>query len=318
MVSLKLGLLADTSIQLSNLEAIVSSANTGSGQVGKVKFEIVKAMLTRGDNLANWPEVDVWVVRIGSEDANSRKFIDHLDSLDLPVIFDEADSYSSLDIAERGRRFSKKIESCGLAPQASGLNLHRAKYVWILAASAGGPPAVCEFLKAVPDGLENVALVYVQHMEETMSDAITKSLQRNSNWNVVYCRRSCTIYEKSIYIISPSYQLEISEGGTLSPTQTPWPGPYRPSVDQVIAKIWRCYKKDSGVIVFSGMGDDGAKTCRMIKNAGGQVWVQSPETCAVDSMPTEVLNTQCVSYTGSPQQLARHFSAYQKGLSYES
>lgn len=304
MASLNLGLIADTSIQLSKLESIVASTH----------FSISVALVARVEDLGSLPEVDVWVVRVNMEDAHSLALVEHLDGLDVPVIYDEADSYSSLDLEERARRFSKKIDACGFVADEPAGNIPRAKSVWVLAASAGGPEAVLSFIKNVPSELKDVAFVYVQHMDENMAPPIVKSLERNTDWRVFYCNKAWTLYEQSIYVVSSTFQVEISEVGVLSPTQEAWPGPYLPSVDLVVAKIWRKFGKDSGVIVFSGMGNDGAKTCRMIKNAGGQVWVQSPESCAVDSMPCEVINTKCVSFTGTPEQLALHFSVYHKKL----
>jgi len=300
--SLNLGLMADTSIQLSNLKSIVTSAS----------FSVASALLTRAERPESLPEVDMWVVRVDIEDERSQAVIEHLDGLDVPVIYDEADSYSSLDIEERAKRFSRKIEAAGFMPREKVDDLAPAKYVWVLAASAGGPEAVVSFIKNVPVELSDVAFVYVQHMDENMAEPLVKSLQRNSDWQVFYCSRPNVIYEKCIYLVPPSFQVEFNDMGAFGPSKLEWAGPYRPSVDQVVAKIWRRYGKNSGVIVFSGMGDDGAKTCRMIKNAGGQVWVQSPQSCAVDSMPKEVINTNCVSYTGTPKQLALHFSMYQK------
>ncbi len=304
MTSLNLGLIADTSIQLSNLESIVNSAN----------FSIAAALLARFEDFNNLPEVDVWVVRVDMEDAHSQALVEHLNGLDVPVIYDEADSYSSLDIEERARRFSKKIDACGFSGESQESNLSRAKYVWVLAASAGGPEAVLRFIKNIPAELKDVAFIYVQHMDENMAAPMVKSLSLNSDWQVLYCNKTWRINEQSIYVVSSILQIEISEIGVLTPTQEVWPGPYKPSVDQVVAKVWRKFGKDSGVIVFSGMGDDGAKTCRMIKNAGGQVWVQSSESCAVDSMPNEVTKTKCVSFSGSPEELALHFSVYHKKL----
>ncbi len=304
VAALNLGLLADSSIQLNNLRSIVSNA----------QFSVSCAMLTREENVESLPDVDVWVVRIDVENERSQALVERLDNLGIPVIYDEADTYSSLNIEERAKRFAKKIEAYLFKSQYKREALKRAKYVWVLAASAGGPEAVTEFVSCVPDDIDDVAFVYVQHMDENLAQTLVKTLQRKSSWQINYCSSQAAMCEKSIFLVSPSHQLEINEAGMLNPINAPWRGPYKPSVDQVIAKVWRKYKKNSGVIVFSGMGDDGAKTCNMIKNTGGQVWVQSPESCAVDSMPQEVINTKCVSFSGTPSQLARHFAVYQKKI----
>jgi len=296
--------MADTSIQLSTLQSFVDSAH----------YEVMGATLTRIEDIHSLPVVDLWVVRMDLESDRAQVLIEHLDGLGVPVIFDEADSYSSLDPEQCSRRFTKKIASAGFMAQAQESHQRRAKHVWVLAASAGGPEAVVKFVKNLDHDLGDIALVYVQHMDENMAAALVRSLERNGPYEVRYCSRATAICEQTIYLLSPSYEVDILDNGSLSPSKTPWAGLYRPSVDQVVAKIWRQYGKNSGVIVFSGMGDDGAKTCRMIKHAGGQVWVQSLDSCAVDSMPREVMNTQCVSYTGNPEQLARHFSVYHKKM----
>ena len=96
------------------------------------------------------------------------------------------------------------------------------------------------------------------------------------------------IREKTVYLISPLHQIELLEGGVLSPLPDPWGGRYRPSIDQVIAKVARVYRDRGGAIVFTGMGDDGANSCTMLHHRGGQVWIQSAASCAIDSMPVSV------------------------------
>ncbi len=300
MGALKLGLLADSSIQLSNLKSIVTSA----------QYTIAAELLTRSENLNNLPDVDIWVVRTDGEESDA--FLEYLDSLEVPVIFDEADSYSSLNMEERARRFSKKIEASAQKPPESIENLQQAKEVWVLAASAGGPEAVIDFIHHIPDELSGIAFVYAQHIDSKMAVSLRKTLSRHTTWPVLYSAQSHIIYEKCFYMIAPDNQIEFDRSGRLNPLNSPWCGPYSPSIDEVTAKVALRYGKYSGVIVFSGMGDDGAKACKLVKRTGGKVWAQSPESCAIDSMPSEAIKTQSVSYIGTPEMLAKHFVATQK------
>lgn len=302
MGELKLGLLADSSIQLSNLKSIVTSS----------QYSVAAELLTRSENLDNIPNVDIWVARIDGEDKDSFAFLEYLDSLDVPVIFDEADSYSSLNVEERARRFSAKIEASVHKPAENFDHLQRAKEVWVLAASAGGPEAVIQFIQKIPDDLAGIAFIYAQHIDAKMALSLRKSLSRHTTWPVLYSVQSHKIYEKCFYMIAPDNQIELDRSGHLNPLSFPWSGPYIPSIDEVIAKVALRYGKDCGVIIFSGMGDDGAKACKMVKRTGGKVWAQSAESCAIDSMPTEAIKTQSVSYIGCPDMLAKHFIATQR------
>jgi chemosensory pili system protein ChpB (putative protein-glutamate methylesterase) len=56
------------------------------------------------------------------------------------------------------------------------------------------------------------------------------------------------------------------------------------------------------------MESDGAIACRLIKQKGGRVWVQSPASCISPSMPEAALATGCVDYQGSAEGLARHLT----------
>ena len=100
--------------------------------------------------------------------------------------------------------------------------------------------------------------------------------------------------------------VEILENGTLVVNYgQSWKGSYAPSIDQIAANAARIYRERCGLIIFTGMGDDGAASCRLIKQVGGKVWAQSPSDCTSDSMPVSALATGCVSLTGTPEYLAR-------------
>lgn len=297
MPALNLGLIADSSIQLTNLEAIVESAG----------YQAVVSVLSRSDSFNSLPNVDLWVVRIDVQDARSQHIVEALDALDVPTIYDDASVYSSLNIEEKAKRFSKKIEACVKKRMDAPLNFAKAQQVWVLAASAGGPEAVIKFASLLPDNLNGVALIYAQHIDGAQVKNLGLSLGRKTCWNIRFCDESQPLLEKSIYVLSPCTQISFDDLGFLTPLDSAWAGQYQPSIDQVLAKVASKYGKQCGAIVFSGMGDDGSKTCRLVTHAGGEVWVQSPESCAIDSMPSEVLETQCVSYSGTPEQLAQHF-----------
>ena len=316
MAVLKLGLIADSTIQLQKLESIVSgagytvAASLVSSKVLKYCHEEASGSdcaSSTGSSQSLLPKVDVWVVRIDLSSDSSLSILEYLEDEPVPIIYDEAESYSGLSYDERIRRLSRKIEASAQMSGSSQSAGSRAKRVWVLAASTGGPDAVTAFLKKIPEDLPDIAFIYVQHIDERMSENLQKVLSRNTKWQVLDCSQPRKINERSVYVVSPEHQLDIDDMASLIPVAEAWSGPYSPSVDQVVGKVARKYGKDSGLIVFSGMGDDGAKTCRLIAHAGGLVWVQSPHSCAVDSMPKEVMATESVSYIGTPELLAREF-----------
>lgn len=294
--TLTFGVLADSQAQLNDLVSLVEA--TGH-RVAIAKMASVRNLL------AELPAVDAWVVRLNLQQDSALAIVEHLESSDCPVIYDDMECYGNLGGHDRAKRFATKLQLCtGVAKPEEGA---KAQEVWVLAASTGGPEAVTRFLKALSPELEGVAFVYAQHINAEISLSLQKALLLSTQWSVVTCERSRVLREKSIYVVPPDNQVDIYDSGVIAPNSLAWLGPYRPSADQVMARLARYYGNRAGAIVFSGMGDDGSKSCSYMRRSGGMVWAQSPGTCAVDSMPVSAIATGEVSYQGSPENLARQF-----------
>lgn len=303
--ALRIGILADSSIQLGDLESLIVSAGYSVGACLQTRTSQLEKLL----GTADWPEVDAWVARIDLHTDTGQDFIEWLDSLDVPVIYDDLEVVGNVTQVERVRRFSNKINMCAGSGVSSPLTSSRAKEVWVLAASAGGVEAVTAFLRHLPKNINEAAFFYVQHIDANISDTLKQAVIRNTDWRVFSCEKSHMICEGCLYIVSPNHQFDLSSTGVMIPIGDSWVGAFSPSVDQVMAKVARVYGKNSGAIIFSGMGEDGAKSCHYMKHSGGKIWTQSLDSCAVDSMPSSAQATGCVSYSAAAPDLATHFAS---------
>ena len=63
------------------------------------------------------------------------------------------------------------------------------------------------------------------------------------------------------------------------------------------------YKARSVGIILSGMGSNGTKGIRCIKEAGGNVIVQKPSSCEFNSMPNSAIATGCVDEVALPEDM---------------
>lgn len=297
--SLKIGILADTSFQLSALANVVQNAG----------YNVIVPVLANADKLKTLPIVDAWVVRLDLQNELALHFVEILDGLSVPIIYDDYEDSKVFDDTERSKRFSVKINMCIGQNACSPLKQSRAKEVWILAASAGGPEAVIEFIKALPEKISDVAFFYVQHIDTAITATLQKAIIRNTYMQVFTTEKAHFVSGGCLYVISPGHSVELSKSGLLSPVSEPWSGDYKPSINQVMAKVARVYGNKAGAIIFSGMGDDGANSCRYLKHYGGLIWAQTPESCTIDSMPLSALKTGQVTFQGTPSELARQFVA---------
>ncbi len=259
------------------------------------------------------PEADCWLVNLDLQEPSVQAVIDQLDERDVPVIFDEEAPEELDDLSmeawrlSRERRLAAKLKQLvrELPAVIGQTPRRRAEWVWVLGASTGGPEAVVQFLKALPAVLPGVAFLYVQHMDQRGMANLQRVMAKQSPWPVEHTDVARVVREQTVYLVAPVEQIELSDSGVISPNGTAWCSRFRPCIDQVVAKVARIYGARGGAIIFSGMGDDGAKSCSLLHKLGGRVWVQSAESCTVDSMPVSVQARGCADFAAEPSELAR-------------
>lgn len=182
-------------------------------------------------------------------------------------------------------------------------NQKPAKQLWLLAASMGGPDAVKEFLDLLPVGLP-VGFLYAQHIDATFEQNLPRVVGRHSQWSVRNATANGSVLEGEVVVVPIAQTLEFSASKEIQLVDKSWGGPYSPSIDQLMLSLAACYQDKCGVIVFSGMGEDGSQASEFVSQRGAPIWTQSEETCACPSMPASVRKAGFSSYNSSPRGLA--------------
>lgn len=305
MSGLSIGILVDSSLKQQYLGNMVVQAGH------KIGFAYVLKINASLPSLAQ--KVDAWVVDVSEPDdsENDREqkaaLIDLLDELleqtQVPVIVNDAAELmqGSPEYNDWVRRMLQRLERL-----SGDINLQvvdGASEVWVLAASTGGPAAVKDFLKQLPAGLK-IAFVYVQHIDSGQAETLVKMMSGAGHYPVSIARQGSVLSDNTITLVTADRSVNIHNNGTFVVNKNPWAGCYSPSIDQVTANVARVYRQRSGIIIFSGMGDDGAASCRLIKQQGGKVWVQTPAQSTIASMPEAAIATGTVSFIGTPPELA--------------
>lgn len=309
---LRLGVLVDSEAKLALLKTAV--AQTGQ----KIEYcALVPSVVDSGqadipvlsfDELERVGDLDAWLVDIIHAEDDTQLtpgtvILNALLSSPVPVLLNDSSELGDRAadkvawVARIKHRVQRLIGEVNLQTQPA------AEHVWVLAASTGGPTAVCEFLQELQPDL-GVGFLYVQHIEEGYSPALMSMLNRAGKYQAETIAQGSVIKPNSIGIVDPGKRIQVLENGSVIVHDEPWGGCYQPSIDQLVANVARTHKSRCGLIVFSGMGDDGSASCRFVRQQGGQVWAQTPEDCIVDSMPDAALATGCVDYCAVPAALA--------------
>lgn len=286
------------------------------------------------DRLFKSVEPDVWIIDLQDEDDELLERV--LDS-GVPVLFglDTAPAQGTRQYPRWERRvFIKLYDVVGhpviqenleplekeapqpVAPKSIvvpaevlAYKSQRVEYVCVLAASLGGPAAVKEFLDYVPVGLP-VSFVLAQHIDARMQESLTRVLVRHNHMPCRIAHDGDKLKSGELLIAPVETEIDFSADGQVISRNIRWDGPYSPSIDQVLANVGRRFGKRSIAIIFSGMGSDGSISGPQMIESGGVVWAQDDKTCACPSQPDAMRATGCVSFSGTPFDLANRLVSY--------
>ncbi|PVZ72160.1 chemotaxis protein CheB [Pelagibaculum spongiae] len=185
-----------------------------------------------------------------------------------------------------------------------------ADHVWILGASLGGPEAVSRFLASLPKSLP-VSFVLAQHIGKEFQDTLCEVLAQHAPLRTFVAKERCVVHTGELLLAPIDNTLTFLPGPVVELENESWAGPYAPSVDQVMIRAAKGLSTvDTGAIIFSGMGDDGAEGAVAMAARGFPVWAQSEETCANSSMPDAARDSGVVTFNGSPEQLAEKLTEH--------
>ncbi|MGX5172836.1 chemotaxis protein CheB [Aliikangiella sp. IMCC44653] len=181
---------------------------------------------------------------------------------------------------------------------------------WVIGASLGGPAAVKRFLHCIPKDI-NASFIIAQHIDENFLPVLAEILTNNSQFEVEIANGSNNMQAGKVYLAPLKGKIVIlRDGSMLIDHSQKWSGPYSPCINDVIEAVSGVYAESSGAIIFSGMGEDGLQGAIKMRQAGGKVWAQSPETCANASMPESVIDAQQTDFIGSPEELAQRLLSF--------
>lgn len=160
----------------------------------------------------------------------------------------------------------------------------------VVGASTGGTEALRIFLEALPANAPGI--VIVQHMPEKFTaqfaarlDTLCRVTVKEAADGDSVLRGQALIAPGNRHILlkrsGARYYVEIKDG--------PLVCRHRPSVDVLFRSTARYAGKNAVGVIMTGMGDDGAKGMREMKDAGAYTIAQDEASCVVFGMPAEAI-----------------------------
>ena len=181
-------------------------------------------------------------------------------------------------------------------------SINKPTYYVGLGASAGGLEALQAFLSEMPTNT-GAAFMIVQHLSPDFKSVMVDLLSKKTDIKVVQATDSTMVEANTVYLIPPAKNMMIGEGRLLLSDQLPDRATSFP-IDVFFRSLAEDCQHRSIAVVLSGTGSDGSRGISAIKEAGGLVLVQDPNTAKFDGMPRNAIQTNSADYIADPVQLA--------------
>lgn len=178
----------------------------------------------------------------------------------------------------------------------ASIGIHHTIDLVAIGTSTGGPPALQHIFSKFEQKYP-FSIVVSQHMPAGFTKAFAERLNRSSFFDIKEAEDGDLVLPGRV-LIAPGGRNMIFEvfGGQVTarivdPSDS---DRYIPSVDVMLQSCASIYRKRVTAIILTGMGNDGSKGVRAIKEQGGFVIAEAEESAVVYGMPREAVATGLV------------------------
>ncbi|WP_413691474.1 chemotaxis protein CheB [Psychromonas sp. KJ10-2] len=169
--------------------------------------------------------------------------------------------------------------------------------------SAGGLEALQDFFGNLP-GDTGATYIVVQHLSPDYKSMMSELLTKHTDMPIFEVSDSITIEANAIYLMPPRKNMLITEGKLLLSDQMPDRLPHL-SIDVFLRSLAEDQQHKAIGIILSGTGTDGTRGIRAMKEAGGLVVVQKPDSAKFDGMPTNAYQTGLADMVLLPSEMGK-------------
>lgn len=171
------------------------------------------------------------------------------------------------------------------APTSSG-----AISILAVGASTGGPDALAELLPALPADFP-VPVVVVQHMPPMFTTRFAQRLDAACALTVREAEAGDVVAPGTVLLAPGDYHMRLRRAGDTVRVALDQSAPEsfcRPAVDPLLRSVAEVYGGNALAVVLTGMGQDGARGCALLRTLGATVLAQDEATSVVWGMPGAV------------------------------
>jgi two-component system chemotaxis response regulator CheB len=171
----------------------------------------------------------------------------------------------------------------------------------VIGGSLGGCDALGRVLWRLPKDF-SLPIAVVLHRHKESHAMLVPVVQRSSHLPVSEVEDQDPIEPGHVYLCPPDYHL-LFDNGRFSLAADDLVNFARPSVDVLFESAAEWYREKAVAVILSGAGADGAAGAKKVKDRGGLVIVQDPDTAEGLWMPTAAITATATRHVLSLEKV---------------
>lgn len=173
--------------------------------------------------------------------------------------------------------------------------------------STGGPPLLKKLISGLPNKL-SVPILIVQHMAPNFITGFAEWLGINCKHPVHVASNNESLLAGHIYLAPDSTQMVVNSKRRISLINGGSESGHKPAVSYLFNSVANVYGDRAIGILLTGMGKDGARELKLMKDHGAITIAQNRESCVVFGMPGEAIRLDGATYIFSPEEIIEFLS----------
>ena len=208
---------------------------------------------------------------------------------------------SEVKVVRRWARYRQEAQ----VQTKTNVKLDRQTEIKIVAigASTGGPPAIQKILSGLPKKFP-VPVLIVQHIAEGFIQGFVEWLGQTSSLPVHVALHGGYFLPGHVYIAPDGLQMKVKKDGRIWLSCEQHENGLRPSVSVLFRSVAEEFGKNAAGVLLTGMGKDGAKELKLMKEKGATTIAQDKESSVIHGMPGEAINLDAAIYVLSLEEIA--------------
>lgn len=201
-------------------------------------------------------------------------------------------------LANRGPAAFRRSEGGKPAPTSSVLT-----HLVVVASSTGGPGALYRLFESLTADVR-AGFVVVQHMPAGFTRSLAGHLDQVTSLSVHEAAAGDRPVDGQVLVSPGGQHLLLTPTGAVALDDGPPRHGVRPAADVTLESVPVITARRCLVVILTGMGMDGARGAKRLRDLGARVWAQDEESCVVFGMPRAAAELGVVERAGPPEQLA--------------